>query len=56
MPACAHVKEIRDVTPSADGCEECLTSDAGGSETRVWRGLPRSALGGVPLNVPPKPI
>jgi len=24
MAACAHLKQIRDVTPSADGCEECL--------------------------------
>ena len=24
MAYCEHVKEIRKVTPSADGCEECL--------------------------------
>ena len=24
MPACAHLSQIRDVTPSADGCEDCI--------------------------------
>ena len=24
MPACKHVKQIRNVKPSARGCEECL--------------------------------
>ena len=24
MPACTHVKQIRNVKPSARGCEECL--------------------------------
>ena len=24
MPVCSHLDTIRDVTPSADGCEECL--------------------------------
>lgn len=24
MPKCLHVKKIRDVKPSAPGCEECL--------------------------------
>jgi uncharacterized UBP type Zn finger protein len=24
MPACKHLNQIRDVTPSADGCEDCL--------------------------------
>ena len=23
-PACTHADQIREVTPSADGCEECL--------------------------------
>jgi uncharacterized UBP type Zn finger protein len=23
-PVCTHVGEIKDVTPSADGCEDCL--------------------------------
>jgi uncharacterized UBP type Zn finger protein len=23
-PACAHLDTIRDVTPSGDGCQECL--------------------------------
>jgi uncharacterized UBP type Zn finger protein len=26
MPPCEHVKQIRDVTPSGDGCKECLES------------------------------
>jgi uncharacterized UBP type Zn finger protein len=26
MEGCPHVKEIRDVKPSANGCEECLKS------------------------------
>ena len=25
MPACTHLDQIKDVTPSAEGCEECLT-------------------------------
>jgi uncharacterized UBP type Zn finger protein len=24
MAACKHLSQIRDVTPSADGCEDCL--------------------------------
>ncbi len=24
MQSCEHLSEIRDVTPSADGCEDCL--------------------------------
>ncbi len=24
MPSCGHLDQIRDVTPSADGCEDCL--------------------------------
>jgi uncharacterized UBP type Zn finger protein len=24
MPACKHLSQIRDVTPSAEGCEDCL--------------------------------
>ena len=24
MPVCPHLSEIRKVTPSADGCEDCL--------------------------------
>jgi uncharacterized UBP type Zn finger protein len=24
MSSCRHLSEIRDVTPSADGCEDCL--------------------------------
>jgi uncharacterized UBP type Zn finger protein len=24
MPNCAHLNRIRDVTPSADGCEDCI--------------------------------
>jgi uncharacterized UBP type Zn finger protein len=24
MPACKHLDQIRDVTPSASGCEDCL--------------------------------
>ena len=24
MQACTHLNQIKDVTPSADGCEECL--------------------------------
>ena len=24
MPSCEHLREIRRVTPSADGCEDCL--------------------------------
>jgi hypothetical protein len=24
MPACAHLDQIREVTASADGCEDCL--------------------------------
>lgn len=27
MPSCAHVKEIREVRPSAGGCEDCLKTD-----------------------------
>ena len=23
-PACSHLDQVRDVTPSAEGCEECL--------------------------------
>ena len=24
MAACTHLKQVRDVTPSAEGCEDCL--------------------------------
>lgn len=24
VAGCAHIDEVRDVTPSADGCEDCL--------------------------------
>ncbi len=26
MTKCEHLKEMKDVTPSADGCEDCLKS------------------------------
>jgi hypothetical protein len=29
MPACIHVNQVREVTPAADGCQDCLA--AGGS-------------------------
>ncbi len=39
MPArtrkCAHVSQIRDVKPSADGCEECLKTGDEWVELRI---------------------
>src|SRR5437762_12426765 len=34
---CEHVKEVRDVTPSAPGCEECLKIGATWVHLRICR-------------------
>jgi uncharacterized UBP type Zn finger protein len=33
--ACVHVSRIRDVTPSADGCEDCLRIGSGWVHLRL---------------------
>jgi hypothetical protein len=49
MATCKHLDHIRDVVPSADGCEDCLKiggsfagislrGDAAASETKDWSG------------------
>ncbi len=35
MAACAHQNQIRDVTPSADGCQECLKTGSRWVEARL---------------------
>jgi hypothetical protein len=34
---CSHIDEIRDVTPSAKGCEECLRLGSGWVHLRLCR-------------------
>ena len=44
---CTHLDQIRDVTPSAQGCEECLqTGDTFGAglQVRPCMGLYRTAV------------
>lgn len=35
MPVCTHLDSIRQVTPSADGCEECLLIGSGWVHLRI---------------------
>jgi uncharacterized UBP type Zn finger protein len=35
MAACTHLDQVRDVSPSADGCEECLKIGASWVELRL---------------------
>ncbi len=35
--SCSHAGDVRDVTPSALGCEECLQSGSEWVHLRLWR-------------------
>lgn len=37
MPECSHLSEIREVTPSAEGCEECLRNGGRWVHLRICR-------------------
>jgi hypothetical protein len=37
MPECSHLTEIREVTPSAEGCEECLRNGGRWVHLRICR-------------------
>lgn len=40
-PPCSHLDTLREVTPSADGCEECLKTGASWVHLRLCRACGR---------------